>query len=270
LAQTCRVTYIENAREVARNKKFWQLWIWERRKSKNESHTGLELLQKLCVHQRSRFNLHEQRNYGRYLKGSQEKAVVSTVRGVSIINLGGISQAESWTYHWRNLSSYNYKEEEAKWEGSSCGERSNRNPTEQYLAYLWNAIGVLDRKHMSSHYLLQQRYVILLKIEVMNVYIFHRTHHFWILSRNYGPKQRLGYEDTRWMRMINWLIASATRYRKWPDLTVKHDSDMQCPSSRYVSLRRGICKPRSLVVYPIRRMVIIMTQKQKHFSAGFW
>lgn len=171
LVQRCRVTYIENAREVARHKKFWQSCESEKGESRRMKATPNLNFCRNCVHQRSRFNLHKQRNYGRYLKGSQQKAVIPIVRGVSIINLGVISQAESWTYHWRNLRSYNYKEEEGKWEGSSCGERSNRIQTEQYLAYLWNLIGVLDRKNMNSHYpvtdmrrsILQQRYVILLK-----------------------------------------------------------------------------------------------------------
>jgi hypothetical protein len=68
-------------------------WICERRKSKNEATPDLKFYKYCLFTDEAGFNLHTQRNHGHPWKGSPEKAIIPTARGVTITILGAISQA---------------------------------------------------------------------------------------------------------------------------------------------------------------------------------
>jgi hypothetical protein len=75
------------------------------------------------------FNLHTQRNYGRSRKGSPAKGVIPTARGLTITILGAHIRGRSHRYIIEETqAAATSKKRKGEWEGSSCRERSNRNP----------------------------------------------------------------------------------------------------------------------------------------------
>jgi hypothetical protein len=58
-----------------------------------EFYTWLGFLHKLCVHRRSRVDLHTQRNYSRFRKGTPAKGTIPTEKSDTIIILVAISDA---------------------------------------------------------------------------------------------------------------------------------------------------------------------------------
>ena len=102
----------------------------------------------------ARFNLHIQRNYGRYLKGTSAKDTVPSGKGASISILGAISEAGVIDISLKMPQAVSTSKKRKVIEISFNvvkGRIGTR--TQHYLAYFSNVMDVLDKNNMKGQYL---------------------------------------------------------------------------------------------------------------------